>query len=188
MLKNKGVSVPEFGNTYSDALRMLENGDDVMVRHTLTGHSGQGIELLRASEWQFIPDAPLYVQYIKKQDEYRVHVGRFDERNGSPVPCYLALDVQKKMKRRSHPNEDTNYQVRNHGTGWIYARDSIDAPSMVMFEAIKAVRALGLDFGAVDIVFNEHQQKAFVLEINTACGLEGTTLDTYIKYFNTYID
>ena len=39
----------------------------------------------------------------------------------------------------------------------------------------------GLDFGAVDVLWNERQQKAYVCEVNTAPGLEGITLDNYLK-------
>ena len=41
----------------------------------------------------------------------------------------------------------------------------------------------GLTFGAIDVIWNEHQQKAFVLEINTAPGIEGTTVEKYAAKF-----
>lgn len=49
-----------------------------------------------------------------------------------------------------------------------------------------AVKACGLDFGAVDIIWNNHYQKAYVLEINTAPGLEGSSVDNYRKAFEGY--
>jgi D-alanine-D-alanine ligase-like ATP-grasp enzyme len=38
-----------------------------------------------------------------------------------------------------------------------------------------------LDFGAVDVIWNEKQQRAYVLEVNTAPGLEGQTVDDYAR-------
>jgi glutathione synthase/RimK-type ligase-like ATP-grasp enzyme len=42
-----------------------------------------------------------------------------------------------------------------------------------------AVQALGLDFGAADVGFNNN--KASVYEVNTACGLMGKTLEAYAE-------
>ena len=41
------------------------------------------------------------------------------------------------------------------------------------------MESIGLDFGAVDVIYNGHSNRAYVLEINTAPGLTGTTLDNY---------
>ena len=51
-------------------------------------------------------------------------------------------------------------------------------PKQVLDESIKAVEALGLNFAGVVVIFNQHEAKAYVLECNTALGLEpeGTTL------------
>jgi hypothetical protein len=53
-----------------------------VVRHKLTGHSGEGIELCDAAE---LPDAPLYVKYIPKEQEYRIHVGTSRVAGTEPV-------------------------------------------------------------------------------------------------------
>ena len=42
-----------------------------------------------------------------------------------------------------------------------------------------AVTALGLEFGAVDIIYNDKSKKLFVLEVNTAPGIEGATVTKY---------
>jgi D-alanine-D-alanine ligase-like ATP-grasp enzyme len=56
---------------------------------------------------------------------------------------------------------------------------------MVTSEAIKAVNCLGLYFGAADVIWNDKEQRAYVLEVNTAPGLEGTTLENYANAFTT---
>jgi D-alanine-D-alanine ligase-like ATP-grasp enzyme len=45
--------------------------------------------------------------------------------------------------------------------------------------AIAATKALDYSFGAVDIVFNEHHNQLYVLEVNANPGMEGTTLEKY---------
>ena len=50
-----------------------------------------------------------------------------------------------------------------------------------------AINACQLDFGAIDMayVYNEHsgEHEAYVIEVNSAPGLEGTTLHNYVSYF-----
>jgi len=50
---------------------------------------------------------------------------------------------------------------------------------------VNAVNALGLDFGAVDIVYNNPERLATVIEVNSAPGMEAgsTTLFNYVKAF-----
>lgn len=115
-----------------------------------------------------ICSAPLYTRYVKKADEYRLHV--FDGR---------VIDIQQKRKRKDIPNEEIDYQIRNTASGWVYCRDDVDCPSSCSDIAIRAVAALGLDFGAVDIGYNRHTETPCVYEVNTAPGLEGTTLTRY---------
>ena len=86
-----------------------------------------------------------------------------------------------KRKRRETDNE-VDYQIRNSANGWVYCRDDIITPHPdIGRAAIRAVNVLGLDFGAVDVGWNEHNQEPSVYEVNTAPGLEGTTLDKYFE-------
>lgn len=163
-LSRADVSVPLWETNRG----MVQWEGDTVVRHCLNGHSGRGVEIVKAGSE--LPLAPLYVQYIKKQDEYRYHVF-----NGE------VIDIQQKRKRREVENDDVDYQVRNAGRGWVYCREDINPDDSLYTLAIDAVTALGLDFGAVDIIWNNHQQQGYVLEVNTACGLEGTTVDKYAE-------
>ena len=52
-------------------------------------------------------------------------------------------------------------------------------PPVVVEQGSLAFAASELDFGAVDIIFNERENKAYVLEINSAPGLEGSTIQDY---------
>jgi hypothetical protein len=54
-------------------------------------------------------------------------------------------------------------------------------------EAIKGVKALGLQFGAVDCVIDS-DGKAWVIEVNTGPGLEGTAFKNYVEAFTETIN
>lgn len=177
-LKEKGVSIPEFTTDPEEATRWQQT-EAVVGRRVLNGHSGQGIYLFEAGAplgGGILPGYPLYVKYVKKKAEYRVHVF-----NGE------IIDVQQKRKSKEFARE-INTKIRSHDNGWVFCREGVDPPESCKVESIKAVQSLGLDFGAVDIIWNEHQQKAFVLEVNTAPGLDGLTIQIYVdaikKVFN----
>ena len=155
--------IPEWTVCKQEALEWLEQGHTVVARTLLKGHSGNGIVLLSSIDSLEEVNAPLYVKYIKKQQEYRVHVF-----NGS------VIDVQRKMRRTDTPDEDVNWQVRNHSNGFIFGREGVELPDTALTMCVDSVQALGLDFGAVD-----RSDTYYVLEVNTACGLTGTTLDKY---------
>jgi glutathione synthase/RimK-type ligase-like ATP-grasp enzyme len=71
--------------------------------------------------------------------------------------------------------------VRNHVNGWVFCTQNVGIPDKALDYAVMAVAACGLDFGAVDIIWNESRQEAYVLEVNTAPGIEGSTLNLYAE-------
>ncbi|AUR95541.1 hypothetical protein NVP1208B_53 [Vibrio phage 1.208.B._10N.222.52.A7] len=173
-LERGGVSIPPFTTSKNMAADWLEQGSTVVERHALRGHSGQGIEIKRGGDE--LSDCPLYVKYVSKQDEYRVHV--FNN---------TIIDVRQKRRRRSVPDDKVNWQVRNERGGFVYAKQNVNPDQKVLEQAVLAVKASGLNFGAVDIIWNQSSNAAYVLEINTACGLEGSTLVNYTDAILAYL-
>lgn len=174
LFKEKGVSIPPFWTTQNEAKEESERGTCIVCRTVLNGHSGAGI--IVADKADDIVLAPLYTAYIPKKHEYRYHVF-----NGK------VIDVQRKARNKEVADEDVNWKVRNHDNGFIFMREGVEIVPEAEAEAIKAVEALGLDFGAVDIIWNEKQNKYYVLECNSAPGLTGTTLEKYTKVFKEMI-
>lgn len=167
LLKEHNVSIPEYTAERETALGWIQAGNLVVCRTLLSSHSGRGI-VLSDSVDNLVP-APLYSLYVKKKHEFRVHVI-----NGRVV------DVQQKRRRSDQVGTGSiNNQIRNHANGWIYARENIEEPEDLRSSAVAAVSALGLDFGAVDIVWNAHRNKCYVLEVNSAPGLDGSTVGIY---------
>jgi glutathione synthase/RimK-type ligase-like ATP-grasp enzyme len=118
-------------------------------------------------------ECPLYTLDTKAKHEYRIHVF-----NG------MIIDSQQKKKRNDH--EGGIRGIRNHANGWVYAREGVVFPIPVLEQSLRAVKALGLNFGAVDIGYNELENTAYVYEVNSAPGLTGTTLDFYTNAFKEY--
>lgn len=163
------VTIPEFTEERVEATKWLVEGCKMVVcRTVLNGHSGHGIVL--STKEEELVDAPLYVKYIPKKHEYRLHTHA--ERG--------VFFVQQKKKREG---VDANFQIRNHANGFIYANDGVDVPEHVKEMCKKAIITLGLDFGAVDVIYNEKFNTYTILEVNTAPGLAGTTLEKYVQLF-----
>lgn len=161
-----GLSIPDFSTKRSEALSWLEEGSSVVCRTLLKSSGGGGIVIADTPE--ALVSAPLYTRYIKKVHEYRVHV--FDRE---------VIDIQRKARDPDVPDDKVNWQVRTHDNGFIYIRGDVELPEKAQRACIAAVHALGLTFGAVDIVYNAKKDSYFILEVNTAPGLTGTTV---IKY------
>ena len=168
------VSIPDFTESLEEANKWLAEGVTVVERHKLTGHSGEGVRIVEPGEE--LQRAPLYVKYIPKVNEYRLHVFR-DK----------VFFVQRKSRKEEVPNEEVNWKVRNLKGGFIYANQNIEVAEQAKQQAIIAVQTLGLDFGAVDIIYNKRHNTYYVLEVNTACGLAGTTLDKYVEVFKEFV-
>lgn len=154
------------------AKRWVAEGHTVVCRTILNGHSGAGIVL--ATNMDELVPAPLYTKYIKKRDEYRVHY--MDNQ----------VHVARKAQRRDFQGQ-RDARIRNVANGYIFQIHDFVPPQCVIDAATQAIQDLGLDFGAADVVYNEFQDRAYVIEVNTAPGLEGTTLEWYANCFEEMV-
>lgn len=178
-LTEAGVPTVEWTQDKDEAIGWLNEGAHVFCRNELRGHSGAGIvcvsntvpeDLGNVEHSTLMPTSPLYTKGVSNRHrEYRVHV-----MNGE------VLFIQQKRRATGYrENPDYSNVVRNHGNGWIYSNLNMTAPNTACLDAaIAAVTAVGLDFGAVDVITNG--DLAYVLEINTAPGLSGDT--TRLRY------
>lgn len=167
--KEANVKHPEWTTSKEEAAASIRNGRKIVCRTNLEGYGGAGIVIAETVEE--LVDAPLYVRYIPKQEEYRIHV-----LNGE------AFFVQRKARKMEVPDDQVNWKVRNLEGGFIYANQDVQVAEETKALAVEAVRSLLLDFGAVDVVVTG-RGVAYVLEVNTACGLAGTTLEKYKEAF-----
>jgi len=174
------VNIPEWTTDIAIArswcgLDCRGNPKKVVARSLLNSHEGKGITIHIDPET--ITIAPLYCKYVPKQTEYRVHMV------GSKI-----IDIQKKILRNDIPRDSANWTIRNTANGFVFQRQNIVVPEDVKTQALLALKASGLDFAAADVIWNNRRGKAYVLELNTAPGIEGTTVILYSNALRKYIE
>lgn len=168
------INVPEFTTDMETAKEWAEDGA-VCCRTSVESSGGEDIVIVLRPE--DVVDAPLYTRYIKKKDEYRVHVFNGD-----------VIDMQRKARRHAVEDEDVNWQVRSYANGFCFVRENVSLPDDAITMCLETIEALELDFGAIDLIYNEHRNKYYVLEVNTAPGLEGQTISSYAGAIEKYVE
>ena len=173
------VPTPDWTTDRETAASWIQEGYKVYCRTLTRGSEGRGIVV--ATTTDEIVSAPLYTKGLEIAREVRVHVFMGE---------VIDFSQKKKMgseRREQEGIEEVDMDVRNHKNGWIFARSDVTLPDDAKDMAVSAVEALGLDFGAVDMVITP-QEACRVLEINTAPGLEGTTLERYKNAVKAYVE
>ena len=165
-LEAAGVSHVPYTTSKESAEGSSKDGATVFAR-TVQGQSGSGITIVAPGE--AMPNMPLYTQYVKKKKEFRVHVV------GGQV-----IDVQQKKKKNG---SEVKTLIWNHDNDYVFCHEEVVEPDDLRAFGIAAVAAVGLDFGAVDIIYNEFQDRCYVLEVNSAPGLCDTTCGKYVQAF-----
>ncbi len=108
------------------------------------------------------------LQYIPTAREYRVHIFRNTSIKASQK---IWTDTSKPYKP----------WIRNHLNGHTFRKPEIALDDNSRDLAKAAVKALGLDFGAVDLIIDD-TGKSFVLEVNTGPGLVKSGIIKYCKH------
>lgn len=129
---------------------------------------GDSIDSARAGQYDY------GMQFVKSNFEYRIHV--CDRK---------VIRVQRKRKM------DGAYEygrIRSESNGWGLAVCEDRTPEQKASAlAVQAVASLGLVFGAVDVI-GKNSGELYVLEVNTAPGLNDNGIAIYskalIEYFN----
>lgn len=168
----EGVNTPI---SYVDK-ESVDSSRIILARTNITGSSGSGIVVVRPTDP--MPDAPLYVEYIPKLVEYRVHVVNNE-----------VIFVQQK-KRDSEAEQDKDQKlIRSYNNGWVFCPIELDeVAEEVKDVGIRAVAGLGLHFGACDIVVHRDTSVPYVLECNTAPGITSPTLlAAYKEAFESWL-
>jgi glutathione synthase/RimK-type ligase-like ATP-grasp enzyme len=167
--------IPDWTTDSKKAISWVTEKQTVVARAVLNGSSGEGIHFMTFDKPTSFVEAPLYTLYIKKKDEYRVHF-----MNGE------IIDYQRKALRKEHKPENVDWRIRNLDAGFVFVRDGVKLPSDVEKQAKLVIAVSGLDFGAIDLIFNEKENQAYVLEVNTAPGLQGETVTSYATAFQKH--
>lgn len=168
VFKRLRVPIPEF-TTSIDRARELNQHAIIVARRRLSGMMGDGIEVIQLRG--NMPSAPLYTVHVEHRDEYRVHVFKGQ-----------VINVGKKVRA----DNTADPLIRNWGAWKFRCEDIEDVAQPVIQAGVKAVNALGLDFGAADVGFCP-ERGAYVFEVNTAPGTGHNTITKYAEAIEWYL-
>jgi glutathione synthase/RimK-type ligase-like ATP-grasp enzyme len=152
-----------------DQAKEWQKTNIVLARSVTNGSAGNGIHIVRAGDP--MPSAAFYSLYIKKEAEYRVQV--LNEK---------VIDFYQKKKRVG----EQSHLIRSHKNGYVACKTGVSLPEQTRHLASSAVKALGLDFGGVDIVQGKNG-KFYVLEVNTAPGLTKNSAEVYANAIKAHL-
>lgn len=94
--------------------------------------------------------------------------------------------LTEKVFQADHVNADVEASGRNWENGWVQVAPQPGQDRRPIREAAKAaVEALGLDFGAVDVITTS--ERVLVLEVNTAPRLVDPLSDTLGRYASAFL-
>lgn len=123
-------------------------------------HNREQLENLDKNRYDYL------IQYINKKSEYRVHVlGDYD--------------TLVRVKIAEEYNSDPI--VRSKKNGWKQISYDREFEEALIELARKTIKILNYDFGAVDII--RRKNRLYVLEVNSAPGLEPRNIKRYAEYF-----
>jgi len=159
-----GVSTPQFWTTWEEAkVKATELGCDLLRRRL---HHTRGKDILRLKPSDELPRrrrSGYYVQLLDKDAEFRLHV--FGDK---------CIGMAQKVNNSGQGDS----LIWNDDNGWDFVyipqdeREQIPHYKKMVAESAKALKAIGLSFGAVDLVMVKGQP--YILEVNTAPALHQT--------------
>lgn len=161
-----GVPCPEF------QVRPATTSDGVWLGRSTHGMCGTDIVVYPNGLSNYAPDRnrhDFYTRYIPNSREYRVHV--FGDQILGVMGKYL-----------DYPDQAGDGYIKNVAHGYRFRTPQKQLNASRTDAAIAAVKSLGLDFGAVDLIIGE-DGKEYVLEVNTAPALAPLTFAKYVEAF-----
>ena len=165
----QGITSLEFTTSKDEASSWLEEGATVFARTLLRSSEGKGIVILEKGQQAALPNAGVFTKYKKKKREFRVHV--FKDQ---------VVHVLEKRKKAGY-EKDRDTRIRNTANGYVFCSDNVVEPVGLRELALAASKVTNSDFRGVDIGFNEKLNELFVIEVNSAPGIQGTNVDRYVE-------
>ena len=150
---------------------MSVHGFTVFGRRLLNSSCGNGIVVLEAGKAHEAGEVtcPVYTKYKKKKREFRVHVYK-DK----------VVAITEKRKRAGFEGQrDT--KIRNLANGYVFCQTVENIPEGLQELALAASKVTQSDFKGVDIGYNERNNELFIIEVNSAPGIQGSNINAYVE-------
>ncbi len=172
IFRNDGINVPDFYTSKREIKSFPVLGRDKNHHGGLDIVIIEGNPILQYNDLNKVPDKDFYVKYIPSRMEYRVHVFNNE-----------IIRVTKKAFR-GHDRDGKVIEekgiIKNDTYGWGHKHIELDEfPEEYSEIAIKAVKSMKLDFGAVDLLIAKQDDKPYILEVNSCPRLNSIGLEIY---------
>jgi hypothetical protein len=176
--KQQGISALEFTTDSAVAGKWIVDGHVVIARHTLTGSQGHGIEICDGNNG--VPQhCPVYTKYKPKKREFRVHIFK-----------NTVVTIVEKRRKNNWQGDKKDAKIRNLANGYVFCQDvQLTEALRARIEQVSlaASKVCGSDFRGVDVAYNEKNDDVFVIEVNSAPGIEGSNVQKYIQVMKQYV-
>lgn len=166
--KEQGLNTIEFTTSKKEAGTWVEQGAVILARTLTRSSEGKGIVIVEKEGKTLLPYAPVYTKYKKKKREFRVHIFKDD-----------VVQILEKRKRKEFTGERET-KIRNTANGYVFCSGGVVEPVGIRKLALAAGRVTNSSFKGVDIGFNEKLNELFVIEVNSAPGIQGSNVALYI--------
>lgn len=166
--QDQAIPALEFTTSVTAVQEWLTSKATVFGRKYLNSSCGKGIVVIGPGQEQ-VPFCPVYTKYKKKKREFRVHIF------GNQV-----VAVTEKKRRKDFEGErDT--KIRNLANGYVFVQGVENEPEGLRELALRASKVTASDFKGVDVGFNEKANELFIIEVNSAPGIQGSNVNKYIE-------
>lgn len=171
----QGIPALSFTTDTQTAIQWCVEGNTVFGRKFLNSSCGKGIVVFDKATAAAIHGCPVYTLYKKKKREFRVHV--FKDQ--------VVTVVEKKRRKGFEGEQDT--KIRNLANGYVFVQNVENEPEGLRALAIKAAAISPSHFRGVDIGYNEKNNELFVIEVNSAPGIQGSNIGKYLEVIKSYV-
>jgi len=161
MLQNAGLSTVWMTTDFDNA---VQNSDGIVLGRNRMGCGGRDIVVYHSGEHP-IQQHDFYTPYLHTKREVRIHVVRDKV-------------VRVQGKYLDFPERAGEGLIKNYAHGYRFRSPKQELHRRRREEAIRAIQALGLDFGAVDMLVNSDRDH-YILEVNTAPACSPLTARCY---------
>jgi glutathione synthase/RimK-type ligase-like ATP-grasp enzyme len=186
--RDSNVKTANWSESISDVDNISENWKFPIVAKSHFGSRGEGNFLLSTraefDAWTKGKTLSHYIfeKFYNYNREYRLHVNE--------EGCFYTC---RKMLRSDTPNDKSWFRNDSNSVWILETNPSFDKPTnwdKIILESIKALKSVGLDFGAVDLRIQSAKDKKgkvkeepdfIIVEINSAPSMGDVTLVKYKK-------
>lgn len=183
-----GVKTADWSNEASTVSSITDNWKYKLVAKKHYGSRGEGNTLISSQKefdvWSKDKTLSHYIfeKFYNYTREYRLHINE--------EGCFYTC---RKMLKSDAPEDASWFRNDSNCVWFIEGNDKFDKPvnwDSVVNESVKALKSVGLDFGAVDLRIQSAKDSKgkvrkdpdfIVVEINSAPSFGSGTLEVYLK-------